>query len=393
MKNIYLLLISLCLTMNVVSQVHHNIQDNATYSVERIAKFSVSDASRDVLEIVNGTQYSNRFLPNIWAHRESDNRVAFNIFSSIKSTVDNGTSPIFTFRAELRNSIYDSYPYPWGSSVSQVQNRPLFSWSNYNSTKMLMKANGNLGLGTTNPSAQFHSTGTLRFQNLPNATTPTYLLGTDASGNVKEYPASSSGGGSDKDWEKTGGGTPTSIYHNIYTHGKVGISTSSPTAELHTRGTVRFENLPTGSGNPSYLLGIDNFGNVKKYQQLIIFLKKMKESLQKQENQIALLQNQIANLKKDAPLDVHNKSISFSTNYPNPFSLSTTINYSILRKVTNAKIIIYNSNGSTIKTYNLNERKNKGKLIIQKEGMIAGVYFYTMIADGIVVGTKKMIVK
>ena len=481
-KIIYLSLISCCLTVNLFSQIHHNIQDNAVFNTaERIAKFSVADAPKDLLEIVNGTRYSNQFVPNIWAHRESDNRYVFNIFSSINSSVDSGTQPLMTFRAEVRNSIYDSYPFPWGSQVAQIQNRPLFSWANYNSTKMLMKANGNLGLGTTNPSyklqvegdvyangwlrtsgskglyfqsygggfymqdsqwirtynnksfyhntgimrtdgvfqvgssgnrftvtssgnvgvattaptAKLHSNGTVRFQNLPNATTPTYILGTDASGNVKEYPANTGGGSSDSDWFKVGGGTPNSILDNIYTHGKVGVNTSSPTAYLHSKGSVRLENLPLGKGNPNYLLGVDTYGNVNRYPQIIIFLKTMKETIEKQQNQITLLQNKIASFKTDSytNLLVSNKLTSFSTNFPNPFSLTTTIDYTILKGIKEAKIIIYNTNGSTIKTYNLKERDHKGQLTIRKEGMKSGVYFYTLITDGIVIGTKKMIVK
>jgi hypothetical protein len=197
------------------------------------------------------------------------------------------------------------------------------------------------------------------------------------------------------DWLNTGGGAPTSVYNNIYTYGNVGVNTSTPSAKLHTNGTVRLQNLPNGYGNPSYLLGVDINGNVKRYQQLTIFLKSVKEVIEKQENQITILQNQVSELKKSPGLKILNKSeaTSFSTNFPNPFSLTTNIDYTILKNVKNAKIIIYNSNGSTIKTYDLKERENKGKLSISKEGMQVGVYFYTMITDGIVIGTKKMIVK
>jgi len=119
----------------------------------------------------------------------------------------------------------------------------------------------------------------------------------------------------------------------------------------------------------------------------------MKETIDKQQNQITLLQNQISSLKKDAPLDEINNSTSISTNFPNPFSLITTISYTILKDTNDAKIIIYNTNGSTIKTYNLKERGSKGSLTINKQEMKSGVYFYTLITDGIVIGTKKMIVK
>jgi hypothetical protein len=389
--------LAFCFAIHINSQVHLDVQDNAVFNTaERIAKFSVSDASRDFLEIVNGTQYQNQFVPNIWAHRESDNRIAFNIFSSIKSNVDTGTSPIFTFRAELRNSVYDNFPYPWGSTVAQVQNRPLFSWANYNSTKMLMKANGYLGLGTTNPTAQLHTTGTLRFQNLPNATNPTYMLGTDASGNVREYPVNA-GGGSDMDWLKTTGGAATSINDYIYTYGRVGVGTNAPTALFHTNGSVRFENLPNALDNPKYLLGTDTAGNVKKYRSITFELpiRELQDVVDRQRNQITLLQNQLDDLKRMIKKDFSTpkEQTSFSANYPNPFSSTTTLDYFILKDVKKAKIIIYDTSGTTVTTYQLKDRGTKSQLIINKGKLTSGIYFYTMIADNVVIGTKKMIVK
>lgn len=621
MKKIALfMLITLYTFIDANSQVYFEIEQPAQYPVERLARFSVSDAANDFLEIVNSTQYNNQFAPNLWAHRVSDNRLAFRLFASINSNVDNGNNPITVFRTELRNTINDSYPFPWGTHYAEVQNRPLFAWENSNSTKMLMKANGYLGLGTTNPTAQFHSTGTLRFQNLPNATTPTYLLGTDASGNVKEYPISVSGG-SDVDWLKTNGDTPTSINDHIYTYGRVGIgtinpsyslqvhgdiyanggwlrtsgnrglyfqsygggfymedatwirtynnksfyhnagimrtdgtfqvgssgnrftvnasgnvgiATTAPTAKLHSNGTVRFQNLPNGE-NPTYILGTDASGNVREYSNtgegvslnkcslpkgvdpmnhltkitksgdltcsqvydngenvgigtyeaehklsvngniqsmsnIFISDKRFKkdiskienpletilklngkkynwrvgefrkydftdkkqigfiaqevrkvipeivhvnkegehsmnytaiipllvEAMKEQQNQITLLQNKWSDVKMRASSDedlILTKKTVFSTNYPNPFSTSTTVDYYILKRVNTAKIIIYDTNGSTITTYQLKERGIKSQLIINKDKLKSGIYFYTMITDDVVIGTKKMIVQ
>ena len=388
---------SLLVSNSINAQVPHDVNVPSNGNAERVARFKVQDDAYDFLEITNATKHSGKFIPKIWAHQQSDNRFVLDFMATTKSNFDSGNIPLMTFRSELRNSINLNAPsggaFPWGQSRNNVVNRPLFGWYNGSTEMMILRANGNLGLGITSPTARLHTNGTLRFQNLPNATTPKYLLGTDSSGNVKEYPASISSGGSDKDWEKTGGGTPTSIFNNIYTYGRVGVNTSSPSANLHTNGSVRLQNLPLGRGNPSYLLGVDVNGNVKKYQQITIFLKKMQETIEKQENQITLLQNKISNFEKNPSLNLKKTNNSFSTNFPNPFSLTTTIEYTILKDVKDAKIIIYNTNGSTIKTYNLKERETKGTLTINKQGMKSGVYFYTMITDGIVMGTKKMIVK
>ena len=120
------------------------------------------------------------------------------------------------------------------------------------------------------------------------------------------------------------------------------------------------------------------------------------EAIKEQQNQITLLENKISDIKKvsntDEGLTLGDRA-SFSTNYPNPFSSSTTVDYFIMKNVKNAKFIIYDSNGSTINTYNLNERSRKSQLVISKDGLNSGIYFYTLITDNVVVGTKKMIVK
>tara|TARA_R110002124_G_scaffold109992_1_gene263468 strand:- start:1173 stop:1358 length:186 start_codon:yes stop_codon:yes gene_type:complete len=61
--------------------------------------------------------------------------------------------------------------------------------------------------------------------------------------------------------------------------------------------------------------------------------------------------------------------------------------------VKEAKIVIYDSNGSTITKYDIKQRNIETKLTIPKNNLESGVYFYTLIADDIVIGTKKMIVR
>ncbi len=122
----------------------------------------------------------------------------------------------------------------------------------------------------------------------------------------------------------------------------------------------------------------------------------MVEAIKEQQNQIILLENKLSDIKNTSNTDeglILGDKTSFSTNYPNPFSTSTTVDYYILRSVKSAKIIIYDSNGSTINTHNLTERGRKSQLVINKNELNSGIYFYTLIADNIVIGTKKMIVK
>jgi hypothetical protein len=521
-----------CVVSATLAQVPHDFNVSSNGTAERVARFKVQDDAFDFLEITNSTQHANKFIPKIWGHQQSDNRFVLDMTASTRSNYDSGNIPLMTFRSEIRNSLNLNAPsggtFPWGTSLSAVINRPLFGWFNATNQVMTLRANGNLGLGTISPTARLHTNGTVRFQNLPNSTNPTYMLGTDASGNVREYPVS--GGGSDFDWLKTSGGNATSVNDNIYTNGRVGIGTNNPTAQLHTTSSLRFQNLPNGK-NPRYLLGTDSSGNVYEYEansggvnlekcllplgvsptnhltkittsgdlicsqvfdnglnvgvgtifpdeKLTIngivkangaifisdekFKKEIKtinnslniiiqlrgksyywkrnefkdknftekkqfgflaqeveavlpevvhsnkngekgidyiaiiphlvESIKEQQNQITILQNKLSDLTQKQGNTELNELIesnrtSFSTNYPNPFATSTKVDYFITKEIKDARIVIYNANGTTIKTYKLNERGTKSQLTIEKNGLKTGIYFYTLIVDNTVIGT------
>ncbi len=78
-------------------------------------------------------------------------------------------------------------------------------------------------------------------------------------------------------------------------------------------------------------------------------------------------------------------------NVPNPFNPSTTISYS-LKANSNVSIKIYNILGREVSTL-VNERQNAGSYSISFNGsnLSSGVYFYSLIADGNFVGTKRML--
>lgn len=81
---------------------------------------------------------------------------------------------------------------------------------------------------------------------------------------------------------------------------------------------------------------------------------------------------------------------SVSQNEPNPFTESTTIKLSIPKKTQAVALIIYDMSGKQIKQININER-GKTSVNITSEGLAAGMYLYSLIADGKVINTKRMI--
>lgn len=84
------------------------------------------------------------------------------------------------------------------------------------------------------------------------------------------------------------------------------------------------------------------------------------------------------------------QQIILDQNDPNPFSETTTINYSIPEEVKNAKIIFTNSSGVILRSLIINER-GEGSLEIYGSNLSSGVYNYTLFIDGKATFTKKMV--
>jgi hypothetical protein len=133
-----------------------------------------------------------------------------------------------------------------------------------------------VGIGTSSPTTQFHTTGTVRFQGLKLNNSLTNVVVMDADGNLfyKDFTNSSGNG-----WLLTGN-TPTSAQflgttnsedirfrtNNIQrmvlsSSGQLGLGVNTPSAQLHTNGSVRFEGI-TADNTLSKLAVVDNNGNL-----------------------------------------------------------------------------------------------------------------------------------
>jgi len=77
-------------------------------------------------------------------------------------------------------------------------------------------------------------------------------------------------------------------------------------------------------------------------------------------------------------------------NVPNPFNVSTTINFYIPKSNQKAAIYIYDLQGLQKKAYNISTKGNSS-IVINGSELWPGMYLYTLIADGKEVDTKRMI--
>ena len=82
--------------------------------------------------------------------------------------------------------------------------------------------------------------------------------------------------------------------------------------------------------------------------------------------------------------------LSLAQNNPNPFSESTSIEVSVPQSVRTASLFIYDMSGKMLKRITITGR-GTSRVPVTAEGLTEGMYLYTLVADGKVAGTKKMI--
>lgn len=113
------------------------------------------------------------------------------------------------------------------------------------------------------------------------------------------------------------------------------------------------------------------------------------EAIKEQNAKIVALEN--ANIQyKNAELPANSTGATLGKNVPNPFNELTNIDYYLPSTVQTALFCIYDLQGKQIKSFKISAREN-GSVTINGSELLPGMYYYTLIADGLVVGTEKMI--
>jgi len=136
--------------------------------------------------------------------------------------------------------------------------------------------------------------------------------------------------------------------------------------------------------------------NATKEQQTII--EQQQEMLRTQQAMIEQMQKEMEAIKammqdKTAKSEMQNVSLTgkgqLSQNTPNPFSESTLINYELNDKHAKANIHIFSLTGELLKVVPANGQT--GQVTVEVNDMPAGTYTYSLIVDGQVVDSKKMV--
>jgi hypothetical protein len=120
-------------------------------------------------------------------------------------------------------------------------------------------------------------------------------------------------------------------------------------------------------------------GTTDSLINVIDSLKNAQANLQAQINNLA---QQMAQLKSSAALD---------QNIPNPFKGSTTINYNLPAGTNDAQLTITDAAGRVLKDVVLGNLKGPGQAVVNAGDLAAGTYFYSLVVNGKIVKTKRMI--
>jgi Secretion system C-terminal sorting domain/Chaperone of endosialidase len=106
--------------------------------------------------------------------------------------------------------------------------------------------------------------------------------------------------------------------------------------------------------------------------------------------EINQLKTELATLKSKAANNIQSVTGQLLQNTPNPFSQSTVIRYNLAQTVKQASLLIFDLQGKQVKQITLSSRSN-GSYTLQAGELTAGMYIYTLLADGKEIESLRMI--
>jgi hypothetical protein len=107
------------------------------------------------------------------------------------------------------------------------------------------------------------------------------------------------------------------------------------------------------------------------------------------------LQNEILQLKKALGIKAEGSNLPannddlLSQNVPNPFSGNTVIRYNLPAGVSNAVLAVFDMNGKMLLQFN--NLSGRSQVTISGNTLAAGMYIYSLLANGKELATKRMI--
>ncbi|MFN8282844.1 MAG: tail fiber domain-containing protein [Chitinophagales bacterium] len=119
-------------------------------------------------------------------------------------------------------------------------------------------------------------------------------------------------------------------------------------------------------------------------------MKEQQKMIEQQQKEIDELKALVKGTTPKSVLDNPSKSIQLFQNVPNPFSKETDIKFYLPETVKQASLTIYDMQGKQLRKIDINDR-NESSVKINAKELPAGMYMYSLIADGKEMDTKRMI--
>lgn len=120
-------------------------------------------------------------------------------------------------------------------------------------------------------------------------------------------------------------------------------------------------------------------------------IEKLQAELENQKNSNQLMQEKLMGVNGINQLDNTIPGFSMEQNLPNPFSTETVIKYTLPQAVSSAYLAVFDLSGKQVGTFAINQKGN-GSVSIGADKLAAGIYLYSIVADGKALATKRMMV-
>lgn len=117
------------------------------------------------------------------------------------------------------------------------------------------------------------------------------------------------------------------------------------------------------------------------------------EAIKELSAEVAQLKTELANKLSTGEEEINGKTrgVGLLQNHPNPFDRETTIDYELPDDAANASLYIFDLNGKQLASYPFLQR-GKGSITISANQLGPGLYHYTLVVNGAIVDTKKMLI-
>lgn len=123
---------------------------------------------------------------------------------------------------------------------------------------------------------------------------------------------------------------------------------------------------------------------------LVKAVQEQQQIIEKQQQEINELRSLITPVGKNQASAIAQPAL-LEQNIPNPFNTSTEIKFRTPSGFRHAQLMIYSSQGSLVKSYDIGQ-KNTGNITIAANTLSPGIYSYTLIVDQTAADVKQMIV-